>query len=91
MSTISSAPSAAQGITGRSWAGGFAATVKRLWADYMTSRIEQAAIAHLWSMSDRELKDIGLTRSEVTNAVRGEAVRDRPLARGQKAYAHDHQ
>jgi len=55
--------------------------MKRWWADYMTWRIEQAAIAHLWSMSDRELKDMGLTRSEVTNAVRGEAVGDRTLSR----------
>jgi uncharacterized protein YjiS (DUF1127 family) len=75
MSTISSAPSAERGITGRSWAGGFAATMKRWWADYMTWRIEQAALAHLWMMSDRELKDIGLTRSQVTNAMRGEAAR----------------
>ena len=81
MSTISSVPSADQGITGRSWAGGLGATMKRWWVDYMTWRIEQAAIAHLWSMSDRELKDMGLTRSEVTNAVRGEAAGDRTLSR----------
>jgi uncharacterized protein YjiS (DUF1127 family) len=35
---------------------------------FMPWRIEQAAIAHLLMMSDRELKDIGLTCSEVTNA-----------------------
>jgi len=81
MSTISSVPSADQGITGRSWAGKLCATMKRWWVDYMTWRIEQAAIAPLWSMSDRELKDMGLTRSEVTNAVRGEAVGDRTLSR----------
>jgi uncharacterized protein YjiS (DUF1127 family) len=55
--------------------------MKRWWVDYMTWRIEQAAVAHLWSMSDRELKDMGLTRSEVTNAVRGEAAGDRTLSR----------
>jgi uncharacterized protein YjiS (DUF1127 family) len=70
MSTISSAPSAEQGITGRSWAGGLAATMKRWWADYMTWRIEQAAIAQLWSMNDRELKDLGLSRSETTSAAK---------------------
>jgi uncharacterized protein YjiS (DUF1127 family) len=43
----------------------------------MTWRIEQAAIAQLWSMSDRELKDIGLSRSEITSAVRAEAAHDR--------------
>ena len=78
MSTIFSAPSVAQGITGRSWAGGFAASMKRRWVAYLTSRIEQAAIAQLWSMSDRELKDLGLRRSEITSAVR-----DNPRPRGQ--------
>jgi uncharacterized protein YjiS (DUF1127 family) len=57
------------------------ATLKRWWVVYMTWRIEQAAIAQLWSMSDRELKDIGLTRSEITGAVRGEATRDRAFSR----------
>jgi uncharacterized protein YjiS (DUF1127 family) len=47
---------------------------------YITWRIEQAAIAQLWAMSDRELKDIGLTRSEITRAVRLE-VRDRRFGR----------
>jgi uncharacterized protein YjiS (DUF1127 family) len=32
---------------------------------YITWRTEQAAIAQLWSMTDRELKDIGLTRSQI--------------------------
>jgi uncharacterized protein YjiS (DUF1127 family) len=70
MSMISSAPSAAQGVTGRSWADGLAATTKRWWATYMTWRIEQAAIAQLWSMNDRELKDLGLSRSEITSAAK---------------------
>jgi uncharacterized protein YjiS (DUF1127 family) len=70
MSTISSAPFAAQGITGRSWAGGFAATMNRWCAAYVTWRIERAAIAQLWSMNDRELKDLGLSRSEITSAAR---------------------
>lgn len=56
-------------------------TLKRWWKAYMTWRIEQVAIAQLWSMSDRELKDIGLTRSEITGAVRGEAARDRAFSR----------
>jgi uncharacterized protein YjiS (DUF1127 family) len=32
-------------------------------------------------MSDRDLKDIGLTRSESTGAVRGESARDRLSSR----------
>ena len=34
-------------------------------ADLITWRIEQAAIDQLRSMSDLELKDIGLTRSDI--------------------------
>jgi uncharacterized protein YjiS (DUF1127 family) len=49
------------------------AAVKGWWMAYLTRRIEQAAIAQLESMSDWELKDIGLTRSEVARAVRGGA------------------
>jgi uncharacterized protein YjiS (DUF1127 family) len=32
-------------------------------------------------MSERELKDIGLTRSDLPRVVRGEAARDRTLGR----------
>ena len=55
--------------------------VLRWWVAYMTWRIEQAAIAQLWSMSDRQLKDIGLTCSEITGAVRGEPARYRAFGR----------
>ena len=43
---------------------------------YRSWKAEQAAIARLHSMTDRELKDIGLTRSVITGAVilRGHAV-----------------
>jgi uncharacterized protein YjiS (DUF1127 family) len=37
----------------------------------MTWRIERAAIDQLSAMSDRQLKDIGLTRSEIVAAARG--------------------
>jgi uncharacterized protein YjiS (DUF1127 family) len=77
MSTIPNAPTAAQGAARYSWASGLAATLKRRRAAYITWRIEQAAITQLWSMSDLELKDIGLTRSNITGAVRGESTRDR--------------
>jgi uncharacterized protein YjiS (DUF1127 family) len=40
---------------------------------YMTWRLEQAAIAQLSAMSDRELKDIGLTRCGIANAVSNQA------------------
>ena len=62
------APTAAHG-TAEHWIGRLAASLKRWW---LTWRIEQAAIAQLCVMSDRELKDIGLTRGEITRAVRRE-------------------
>ena len=48
-----------------------AAAVKHWWGSYIAWRVEQAAIVQLQSMSDRDLKDIGLTRSEIARAVRG--------------------
>jgi uncharacterized protein YjiS (DUF1127 family) len=81
MSTISSAPAAPQGITGQSRARELLAIFKHWWVAYMTWRIQQVAIAELWSMSERELKDIGLTRSEIMGSVRGEAARDRAFSR----------
>jgi uncharacterized protein YjiS (DUF1127 family) len=80
MSTNFNAPAAAQAIARRSQALGLVAALKRWWVAYITWRIEQAAIAQLWSMSDRELKDIGLTRSEITSNVRIDAVRDRAFS-----------
>jgi uncharacterized protein YjiS (DUF1127 family) len=40
--------------------------------------MEQSAIAALHWMSDRELKDIGLTRSGIDHAVRIRLPPDRP-------------
>jgi uncharacterized protein YjiS (DUF1127 family) len=51
--------------------------MKALLLAYITWRVQQAAIRQLGSMSDRELEDIGLTRSRITFAVTGEAVRNR--------------
>ncbi len=79
MNTISSAPAAAPGTTRHPWPSGPAATLKRWWATYITWRIEQTAIDELRSMSDMELKDIGLSRSEITGAVRYDAASRRPF------------
>jgi uncharacterized protein YjiS (DUF1127 family) len=81
MRMISSAPAGAQRIARQSWAGRLLATLERWWVAYMTWRFERAAIAQLHSMTDPELKDIGLTRSEITGAVRGGAQRDRTFRR----------
>ena len=47
------------------------AGVQRLWTACLTWRSEVVAIATLNSMSDHELNDIGLPRSEIASAVKG--------------------
>lgn len=70
MSTTSRTSAADRGRA-RSRGSALLATVKTWWVAYLTWRIERAAIAHLEAMSDRELEDIGLTRSQIESAVRG--------------------
>ena len=64
MSMISSASATAPPMAGPLNA------LKRMWAAFIAWRFEQAAIGHLRGMSDRELKDIGLQRSQIEFAVR---------------------
>ena len=52
---------------------------KRWWLAYLGWRIEQLMIARLRSMTDRQLKDIGIARSHIEFAVRNGAERDRIL------------
>lgn len=77
MSTTFITPVPAQGMVGQSRVSGSVAILKRWWVAYLTWRIARAAIVLLSSMSDRELKDIGLSRAEIAHAVGGMA-RDRP-------------
>jgi uncharacterized protein YjiS (DUF1127 family) len=81
MGMISTAPVAAQTLRRRSLAREAGVALGRLWVAYMTWRIEQQAMAALAGMSDRELKDIGLTRTAIPAAVRGAIVRDRMISR----------
>ena len=91
MSTMSSAPTAPQEITGQSWARdswvkdswvkNLGATLNRWCVAYLTWRIERAAITQLGSMSDRQLRDIGISRSEIVSAVKGEVDRVRAFSR----------
>jgi uncharacterized protein YjiS (DUF1127 family) len=82
MSTILSAPSAAQGFDKSYRAWGLDIILKRWWAAYRRWRAEQVAIARLHAMSDRQLRDIGITRSQIEFAVRGDAERDRVIGHG---------
>jgi uncharacterized protein YjiS (DUF1127 family) len=44
--------------------------VLRLWLAYTAWRLERWALVRLGAMSDRQLKDIGLVRSQIAFAVR---------------------
>jgi uncharacterized protein YjiS (DUF1127 family) len=50
------------------------AALKGWWIAYVNWRVEQLAISRLRSMSDRELKDMGVSRAQIEFAVRGEAA-----------------
>jgi uncharacterized protein YjiS (DUF1127 family) len=47
----------------------------------MIWRIERTAADQLWSMSDRALWDMGLTRTDILRAVKGELARERASLR----------
>src|SRR5262245_60984724 len=75
MSIMSNALAAPSGAARRSWASQLGATLQRWLVAYMTWRLEREAIAQLGSLSDRTLKDMGLTRSEIARVVRGDEER----------------
>ena len=70
MSANLSAPIEVQGLTGQYRKRHLATVLKQLWVAYRSWRIEQQAIDRLRSMSDHQLKDIGLVRSQIEIAVR---------------------
>src|SRR6516165_6610490 len=69
MSTISTRPASSEAFASNSWTFRPAAVLKRWRVAYLNWRLRQAAIAELAVLSDRELKDIGLKRGEIENAV----------------------
>ena len=78
MSTMSSATVRCQNLSGAALVA--AAALKHWWSAYINWRLQRAAVAHLCSLSDRQLKDIGLTRSQIRSAVsHGLAGRGHPV------------
>ena len=71
MSTISSAilPAGSASDARRKTIG---AALKGWWMAYVNWRMERLAISRLHSMSDRELKDMGVSRAQIEFAVKGE-------------------
>lgn len=76
MRTVPSGNAVPKGIARQFWAKRVVPALRRWLVAYRNWKAEQAAVARLHSMTDRELKDIGLTRSVITGAVilRGHAV-----------------
>ena len=81
MSTISTRPASSEAFAGNSWTFRPAAVLKRWCVAYLNWRLRQAAIAELAVLSDRELKDIGLKRGEIENAVTNTLKRERAFNR----------
>jgi uncharacterized protein YjiS (DUF1127 family) len=50
---------------------GVGRALRTWWTAYMNWRLEQLAIKTLQSMSDRELRDMGVSRSAIAFAVKG--------------------
>jgi uncharacterized protein YjiS (DUF1127 family) len=72
MSAIFGTP--AKGDRTHLWVSRLIATVKAWWMAYLTRRIERAAIMQLLALSDRVLLDMGLMRSQIEQAVKGEHI-----------------
>lgn len=53
----------------------------RCWAAYMMWRIERLAVARLGTMSDRQLSDLGIVRSQIAFAVKNGIERERIAGR----------
>lgn len=71
MSMISSIPVGSQAGAAVSPFKTIGSALRGLWITYLERRLHRQAAAHLHGMSDRDLKDIGLSRSEIESAIRG--------------------
>ena len=70
MSANLSAPTGVQRLAGQFWSRRLVEALQRQWAAYRNWHTQQQAVARLRSMSDAQLKDIGLVRSQIEIAVR---------------------
>ena len=82
MSTMTRVPAAMPGVSGGSAGRWLGAVLKRWWVARMQRRLHRLAIRQLRAMSDRELKDIGVVRSQIEFSVRSERDRNRDHALG---------
>lgn len=75
MEAILSASALLHGRAAQSVGRSVVRTFKRWRAAYTAWHREQRAMAELLSMSDRDLRDIGIDRCEILRAVRGDTAR----------------
>lgn len=68
-------------VISQSWAADILTHLQHLWSAFLTWRLERSAINQLNSLSDRQLKDIGLDRSEIMGAVRRRTTHGSRFAR----------
>ena len=73
MSMISSAMPMRGSVGGR-FPRTIGAALKGWWMAYVNWRLERLAVYRLQSMSDRELKDMGVSRAQIEFAVKGESA-----------------
>jgi uncharacterized protein YjiS (DUF1127 family) len=73
MSTISSAIPTRDSV-GNRFPRTIGAALQGWWMAYVNWRLERSAVYRLHSMSDRELKDMGVSRAQIEFAVRGEGA-----------------
>ena len=83
MSMISNAPAAARGLAGPARTTSLRMKFKHWLAAYRAWQAEQTAILQLGQMSEHDLHDIGLSRSDIPYTVTRESARERALRRGQ--------
>jgi uncharacterized protein YjiS (DUF1127 family) len=69
MSGTAAAPVSSQALADKSWTARLASGLRRWRAAYAMWRSKRAALIQLAAMSERDLKDIGLTRGEIENTV----------------------
>jgi uncharacterized protein YjiS (DUF1127 family) len=82
MSTMTRAPVAIPGASGSSASRWLGAALRRWWVARMQRRLDRLAIRQLRAMSDRELKDIGVVRSQIEFSVRSARHRNHDRALG---------
>lgn len=71
MSTFAIKLSRVQTFPGSGWRQSLSAFVRRRWEDYLARRAQRFAAAHLRSLNDYQIKDMGISRGQIGMAVMG--------------------